>query len=165
VKAILLGLIAGLTFSGSALAQTASFDFRGETPSQVVDLSGRNCERRREDGSISCLVLSQQMGGVDDVSFSQMYYNGHLYGVVGIFDADEYTTMLTAFTAKYGRPRMSTATWQNRAGASLQNDIATWTFAEGTLTLKHLGSRITNSEFQFDSPRYAPPAAAPKVDF
>ena len=111
------------------------------------------------------MTISQEMAGIEGVSFSQMYYEGHLYGVVGIFNTDQYLTMLAAFTAKYGRPRMSTATWQNRAGASLQNDIATWTFAEGTLTLKRLGGRITNAEFQFDSPRYSPPAPAPKVNF
>ncbi len=163
---IFLGLTAlGLGLSQPVLAQSAIFEFRGETTEQVIDMASKRCGSPVEDGSITCMDMSGQLAGVSGVSTAVGYYNGRLFSVIGIFEAGEYLTILRAFTQKYGAPVLSSEDWQNRAGAKFANDVATWRFRGGTLRLKRLGGRVTQGSFEFVHVENGPPASPPTVDF
>lgn len=155
--------VSALAIATPALAQSA-FEFRGETTTTQVDMATKQgCSPVGLGRMCSNGLMS--MGGVDDVYLGTSYYQGRMYGVDGIFGTEGFPTLLRAFTEKYGEPKLSTATWQNRAGATFDNDIATWTFSDGTLTLKRLGGRISDGSFSFVAPQNRPPAEAPTVDF
>lgn len=155
----------GFGASSPAFAQNAVFEFRGENTEQVIDLSAKRCGSVAEDGSITCSEISGQLAGVTGVSTAVSYYEGRLFSVIGIFDTDEYLTILRAFTQKYGAPTMSSEDWQNRAGAKFSNDVATWRFRGGTLRLQRLGGRITDGSFEFIHEENSPPSTPPTVDF
>ena len=161
--AIATAAIAALMASPAA-AQTATFEFRGETTAAVADLASRSCNEIR-DGSIICSNGYLEIGGVPRVFSTNYYYNDHLYSVSGILHGSWFSAMLAAFTAKYGRPAMTIADWQSEAGATFKNDVATWHFRDGTLTLERMGSERDYSSFEFTSPAGVPPAAAPTVNF
>lgn len=160
MKTIIIAL-ATLCVASPALAQT--FEFRGETTATVVDLTSKEgCERIE---GVDYCTAATELGGVNNVIYSASYFDGRLNGLLGQFDGDRFMTMLAAFRTKYGEPVMSEAEWRNRAGAVLPNTVATWTFEDGVLTLKQIGSRVTDGSFQFVTLRNQPPAPAPKVDF
>lgn len=155
----------GFGASSPAFAQNAAFEFRGETTEQVIDMSAKRCGSAAEDGSITCTDISGQLAGVSGVSTAVSYYEGRMFMVIGIFDTGEYLTILRAFTQKYGAPTVSSEDWQNRAGATFSNDVATWRFSGGTLQLRRLGGRINQGSFEFIHAENSPPLAPPTVDF
>ena len=85
--------------------------------------------------------------------------------IAAIFDTSWYGTLLGSFTQKYGTPKLSKTPWQTRSGSIFENDVATWTFSDGTLTLERLGGDLDNGSFVFEAPANLPPADAPTVDF
>lgn len=161
--AIATAAIAALMASPAA-AQTATFEFRGETTAAVADLAGRSCDAL-EDGSVSCKNGFLELGGVPRVFSVNYYYNDRLYAVVGNFHGSWFGTMLAAFTAKYGQPVTTVSDWQNQAGATFKNDVATWRFQDGTLILERMGDDRDYSSFEFTNPAGVPPAVPPTVNF
>ena len=162
---IALAAIGVALMASSVSAQTRpAFEFRGETTTATVDFTEREC-RTYSSGSITCSDNSVNIGGVASVSVSQQYYENRLYSVLGLFVGSSYPTMLAAFTMKYGRPTITRPPWQNQVGATIPNEVATWQFRDGTLTLSRMSRTRSYSDFRFRSSAGGPPGPSPTVNF
>jgi hypothetical protein len=162
MKMLMVAAVAAL-MTTPVMAQTA-FEFRSDTTAAVVDIAARTGCERESDGKDYC-SQTVNVGGVPGVFYTVIFYNGRMTGLGGMFAADSFMTLRRAFTEKYGSPAMSTEPWQNRAGASFTNTVATWVFSDGTLVLKSLGRSVTHGSFRFYSTVNQPPATAPTVNF
>jgi hypothetical protein len=155
-----------------ASAPLPSFSFMGHS-SAVVDPNptgpdGKPCEANPKSlpGDLTCTEFDATLAGENLSGFIMMdYYQGHLYHVFGEGKEAHYPTVLQAFTAKYGRPTMSTEPWESKAGAKFDNAIATWKFRDGTLHLDEMGLERDDFSFEFYANSNRPPAPAAKVDF
>lgn len=140
------------------------FDFLGhntETPSTV----NPKCPKDK-DGSVSCTDFANPtLAGVTLKWLSLSFYNNKLYRVIGSGGRYTFPGLLSAFSKKYGPPKLETRKWQNRAGAVLDNDVATWQFKGGILELSSIGSRIDDVDFYFISLPNSPPSPEQKIDF
>lgn len=152
----------------SSEAELPIFDFLGqntETPSTMKALNGVPCKTSK-DGHRSCTAFNRpKIGGVSMNFIGMSFYNDKLHTAFGMAESISFYDLLSAFTAKYGKPEMQTRKWQNRAGASLDNTVAVWRFRGGKLELASLGQQIDKTDFMFISFANAPAPRAPKVDF
>lgn len=146
-------------------AQThPAFEFRGETTTATVNLGGqRGCRTDRQQIT-RCEVGFTDLGGVS-VFLNNAYFGGHLFSVSGMTDGSHYQRLLQNLTLKYGPPVLTTPNWTSEAGQSFRNDVATWRFSDGTLTLSRMGPNRDGSQLLFDNPAGHPPAAVPEVNF
>lgn len=182
---VLLGVIS-LTAGGDALAQkritkpVASkpsprpatvarpvFSFLGddtETPTTRKDLNAKACTTT--GAVMECDDHSNpKIGGADLKWLSLSYNGGLLHQVIGATWTNRYATLLEAFTAKYGTPKIEVRKWQARSGATFDNAVATWQFKGGFLELSALGTDVNSALFMFVSTANAPAKEKPKVDF
>lgn len=94
------------------------------------------------------------------------YFNGKLFSVYGNAVKYAYADLLSAFTAKYGRPASTTVEkWQAKSGATFDNSVAHWKFKGGDLVLNELGLDLNSCSFEFVSTENSPPPDQPKIDF
>ena len=149
-------------------ARLPVFEFLGqntETPANMTMLNAVQCNAAAP-GKVDCTDFNDPTIGGTRLKFISMnFYNGKFYSVFGSGGRYTFTGLLGAFTAKYGSPRLETRKWQNRAGATLDNQVAIWKFKGGDLELSSLGSRLDDVDFTFISSVNAPPAPPAKVDF
>lgn len=164
-KMLITGAALGL--SSPVLAQDKVFDFMGydtETAQPVTEIAGKKC--KHEGAQTECSLPWNLKLGDAVVSVMMInFYQDKLASVLGIAERDEFLSLLSVFTAKYGEPTMKTEKWQNRAGASFDNSVAVWKFKGGDLQLRQMGSRVDNSDFQFFSTVNQKPAEKPNVNF
>lgn len=165
MKMIAVAVVTAALVTGPVAAQTRpAFEFRGDTTANVrTDLATRR-ECEAEENAVTC-SQTVQLGDVRDAIVITSYHNDRMYSVVGAVRSESYVTLLRAFIAKYGEPTLTTEPWQNRAGATFQNDVATWRFSDGTLSFKRMGSSRDWSDFEFTDPSNMPPAPEPTVNF
>ena len=144
------------------------FDFLGqntEAPATMTMLNTVKCNAAGP-GKVDCIDFKDpRIGGIALKFLSLNFYDGKLYSVFGTGRRYTFAELLEVFTAKYGSPRLETQKWQNRAGATLDNQVATWNFKGGNLELASIGSRIDDVDFMFFSSANAPPTPPAKVDF
>lgn len=145
-------------------AQTVPFEFRGETTAATANLVGRRECRTDRQQQTKCQVGFTDLGGVS-VYLYHAYFNGHLFSILGQTDGSNYTRLLQNLTLKYGRPVMTMPNWTSEAGLTLRNEVATWRFTDGTLTLERMGSNRDGSQLLFHNPAGAAPPPAPSVNF
>lgn len=159
--------VASLSMATSALAQARAFEFRGDTTTQAADLTSRSgCSTGLTRGLRQCVESRASLGGADDVFLAVGYNAANLLTTIDAsYHASNYPRLLAAFTSKYGAPRITTPTWQNRAGATFNNNVATWRFRDGTLKLERYGMDLNRGQISFEAPANMPPVEAPKVDF
>ncbi len=149
-------LVIGMALSAlavPAMAQTRVFDFMGydtETAKVVTELAGKKCSTEGLETQCS-LPWNYRLGDATVNVMMVNFYQGKISSVLGIAERDQFLSLLSVFTAKYGAPTMKTEKWQNRAGASFDNTVAIWKFKDGELELKQIGSRIDNTDVQFFS--------------
>jgi hypothetical protein len=145
------------------------FDFMGqntETVSTMTALNAAKCDAADTEGKVDCTDYNDPTVGGVRLNFLVMnFYKGKLYSVFGTGGKYTFPSLLSAFTAKYGTPKLETRVWQNRMGAKLDNPVAIWHFRGGNLELASIGSRIDDVDFMFISGPNSPPAPPPKVDF
>jgi hypothetical protein len=158
--------------SAPAASSLPSFSFMGHTPTVVepnpVGADGKPCTQNAKSvvGDLSCTDYEATLAGEDIRGFiSTDYYQGQLYHVFGEGTEAHYPTILSAFTAKYGEPKMGSEPWESKGGAKFDNTIATWKFRDGTLHLDQMGLSRDEFSFEFYSKTGRPPAPAAKVDF
>ena len=143
------------------------FSFLGddtETVTKRTELNGNSCTT---DGSLlKCTDYSiSTLAGAPILWMSISYNNGLMYQVIGATNYTRFSTLLDAFTAKYGKPILSTEKWQARNGATFDNSVARWRFKGGMLELESRGTRVDEPMFTFVSSANAPPPDKPKIDF
>lgn len=148
------------------LAQTRNFEFQGETTTATVDLTGRAGCVAKSNTVVECLSRNVVVAGVPNVWLITQYDEGRLFRVIGVgFFSIAYSTLLDAFTAEYGTPVLTTPRWRSQTGTTLQNDEATWGFADGTLILTRMGSTPDKGTFVFQALEAGPSHQAPPVNF
>lgn len=149
-----------------------SFTFMGHSPSSIetnpTGPDGKPCSQNEKSvpGDLNCTEFEATLAGENiDGFISADFYQGRLYHLFGEGKEAHYGTILQAFTAKYGAPKMSTEPWESKAGAKFDNLIATWKFRDGTLHLDQMGMERDDFSFEFYSSSNHPPAPTAKVDF
>ena len=95
----------------------------------------------------------------------RFYNNGRLYDLFGSAPERHFATLLNAFSTKYGTPKMGTETWQNKAGATFDNTVATWQFRNGTLKLSQMGLQRDEMSFEFTDKANEPPPPPAVLNF
>lgn len=143
------------------------FSFLGDDTETVTHRASLNATKCTEkDGKLDCTDFDDpKIAGQTLKWLSLSYYNGKLYHVFSEFNQGSWSEILTAFTAKYGEPKIGTEKWQAKSGATFDNEVATWPFKGGTLKLSRLGLDLDSADFEFEALGNAPPADKPKVDF
>lgn len=143
------------------------FSFLGddtETPTTRTALNAAACTTSGDKTTCDD-YSSPKIGGADLKWLSLSYNRGLMYEVMGGTWTNRYSTLLDAFTAKYGPPKVETRKWQAKSGATFDNTAAIWQFKGGTLELVELGPDLNTALFTFVSTVNAPPKEKPKVDF
>jgi len=165
-RAALAATAALALLASPAMAQTA-FEFRGETTSALVDIATKPACRgfMRTDATGTFCIAPVEVAGVSNVLVTTTYYENRMSNVFGTFSQRGYVTILNAFIAKYGTPEIAYPEWRSRLGATFPNQVATWRFSDGTLTLSLMGNKQNESEFLFLASVNQPPAPAPVVNF
>jgi hypothetical protein len=160
----------------AAPARSASlpvFDFLGqntETPTTMTTLNGEDC-RVQGDNTLLCAsyqgpgTAGPKIGGIELLTLRMTFSAQKLFLVEGRANRTQFASLLEAFTLKYGRPQMAVRKWQNQAGASFDNTVASWTFKGGKLELTSIGAYISQSQFTFVSQANSPTRNPPKIDF
>jgi hypothetical protein len=152
-----------------AAGPLSGFTFQGhdpdiaETPAKA-DGSACSPDAKRP-GVFDCTDFGGSIAGVNLGFMMREYYQGRLYSLFATGPEYAFGTLLQAFSTKYGSPTMGSKTWQNKAGATFDNTIATWKFRNGTLELDSMGLQRDQISFEFNGPANAPPAPEVKVDF
>ena len=89
------------------------FSFQGEdseTEYPIRKYPQSYCEMKMVEGTtekyIYCPYRDASIAG-KDVSLYKQYYWGKLYSIYAIFSPDTFTTIMSAFVEKYGRPNKS----------------------------------------------------------
>jgi hypothetical protein len=134
-----------------------------ETPTKA---DGSSCSPdSKRPGVLECTDFLVEIAGLRLGFLMRSYYQGKLYTLFGTGSEYAFPTLLQAFTTKYGPPIMGSKTWQNKAGATFDNTIATWKFRNGTLELDSMGLRRDQISFEFNDHANDPPLPPAKVDF
>ena len=149
------------------MASLPSFSFMGETPDAVTTRTKLNDADCGKNGAkLECTDYNDPKVGDTILDWLSMsFYNGKLYSVMGALTDNQYGKLLSAMTAKYGKPSVTTEKWQSKGGAVFDNTVATWLFRDGMLKLESKGQSVDKSFFGFVSAKNSPPDAPPKVDF
>lgn len=180
-SSILLAAVA-LLATGGATAQTPRpkrksfetpkkalpvFSFMGddtETATSRTKLNESDCTTT--GNLMECADYSiSHLAGAPILWMTMSYNKGRLYRVMGTTNYTRFTTLLDAFTVKYGKPVMANQKWQSKIGATFDNSVARWYFHGGLLELQSRGMAADEPMFLFVSSENAPPAEKPKVDF
>jgi len=153
--------------SPSATKTLPVFTFLGEDTESVssrTELNGSKCTVTGP--KTSCTDMNDPVIAGQKMRWLTLgYYNSRLYAVYGNFGKYAFGEILSAFSAKYGKPSMETRKWQSKAGATFDNLVAVWKFKGGYLELESMGLDINTGSFEFTSKTNSPPAEPPKVDF
>jgi len=169
VKFVIPFAAMALVASPAIAQEKPVFDFAGfDTETAVANPSfGRGCDvDRDEPGKTACSAWNMRLGDGSAKIVMVNLYEGKLSSALGILDRNQFLSVLSAFTAKYGSPdRTETRVWRNGAGASLDNEVFIWEFQGGELELESIGSRIRDSSFQFFHTTNRAPTEAPPVNF
>lgn len=147
--------------------QLPLFEFKGVRAGEDYDPSSvRSCQRPGDDGTVRCDALDSTVAGVRGLLPPWFYfYNNRLSLMLYVFDGENFSTILTALTARYGPPCSTThPQWQNRAGATFDNTVVKWCFRTGNLELAAMSSRRDNGHLQYTDANQ-PPRRAPTIDF
>lgn len=144
----LLAPISIATGQGSAQAAKRAFEFRGNTLGQPMNFMPNPCS------AASCYSFNDHIGE-SEVDISYGVIDGRMEGVTLFFKADEFDDLVTAFTAKWGKPtRVQSEPYHTQGGLKTTNTILTWSFAQGNLNLRHFGSSITDGTAAIYTTRY-----------
>ncbi len=143
------------------------FSFLGDDTETATARTTLNAAKCGVKGDItSCTDYSDPSIAGTTLEWLSMSYNrGLLYEVMGAVHTNSYDTILAAFTAKYGNPKVEVRKWQAKSGATFDNTVAVWKFRGGDLQLESLGPDLNTSLFVFSSGANSPPEEKPKVDF
>lgn len=143
------------------------FSFMGDDTETVTMRTKLNDEVCSTEGEIlKCTDYSiSHLAGAPILFMSLSYNKGLLFRVIGTTNYTRFSTLLEAFTVKYGKPSLSSQKWQSRSGATFDNSVARWFFRDGMLTLESRGTAADEPMFTFVSTKNAPPAEKPKIDF
>lgn len=162
MRAIILGLA---LVSTPALAdeQLKPFDFMGYVAGEIIPPEKlKKCGKSAPDQT--CLVPLVQVSNV----YVGYLLKTHDYRMTSLFiDAhpNSYTSLLDAFTAKYGQPcEVSEAVWKNAAGAELENPSLHWCFSTGKLTFSKYGAYINKMGILYKDVNQ-PPESPPTINF
>ena len=162
MKAV-FGLMLALIAAPSLGQPLPTFEFKGIKAGEVVDPKVvKRCFEKKT--GVECWQYHDRVAGVDALTITT-FVGGKLSTIGGYVDEAHYSDVLAAFKAKYGEPcSVSTEPWQNALGANFENPISTWCFSSGTLLLKKVGRKISESAFYYVDSNKAP-EPEPKVDF
>lgn len=164
-----------LCFAQSLSAQKAKpkqpalpvFSFMGddtETITKRTELNGHSCTSKGP--LLECADYSiSKIADAPILWINISYNNGLLYRVMGATNYTRFSTLLDAFTVKYGKPTLTTEKWQAKNGGVFDNPVARWRFRGGFLELESRGMKVDEPMFTFVSSANAPPPEKPKIDF
>lgn len=163
-------LVAPVPHRAAPAASSASrpvFEFKGLKAGEVIDPTPvADCSPPQPTGEMKCDLKDSTIAGIRGLTSPTIYlYKGRLTSMVHLFNAEQFLTMLDAFTTKYGQP-CSTAhpKWQNKMGATFDNTVVTWCFRTGKLEMSAMSIDRTYGDFSYTDV-YKAPAKAATVDF
>jgi len=122
------------------------FDFRGCRMGDFVNEAALVAQGYRCSSDVLyarvCRKFTDKIG---DITLTTSYHleKGELAALNLTFDADSYSKVVEAFTAKFGRPHEEKQEYvQNRMGASFLNNEVIWRTSSGPLEIQQYGSSI-----------------------
>ncbi|MBA3891595.1 MAG: hypothetical protein H0X64_13805 [Gemmatimonadaceae bacterium] len=122
--------------------EATRFDFKGAKLGDSISLrrTTNGCERDNELRTHIC--LGQERINDVEVWVGLSYLDGRIWRVSFMYDADDFSKLLPAFTAKYGQPlSVSVEPFKTVGGAEYSNQVVIWRMHEGTLELRQRASR------------------------
>ena len=144
--------------TGAAPHRTASkkaFSFMGRssdvTNLEPFDFFGTTCVPTAS-GPVSCEapIGAARIAATRLVSASIAFNDGKLTRVAGVTVTGYFSDLAASFTTKYGAPSTSTKPkWQNQMGATFDNEVKIWAFADGLLELDARGNKVDEAQFTF----------------
>lgn len=147
--------------AGQAWAQVAdlpSFEFQGETTTRTVEnLTGRSCtlpSRRADFGVTQCPVTS--FAAIADAEVRVGYFENRMVYVSGVIPQEDFQRALLALTSRYGEPSVESKTMRDSLGVRYRTEVATWQFADGTLTLNRNAHGGGKTHMNFQSRAWTP---------
>ena len=85
---------------------------------------------------------------------------GKVEGITVTFHENGFPTVRDALIIKYGEPtEKKTETMHNRAGASFDSQVLTWSRPDGEIRISELGATVDESLLTMQSPKYKAHAA------
>ena len=163
----------------TAIEQTApknetslpTFEMFGLTTNKVydgkVEFAEKTCDITKI-GPDRCarLFCCVKMGNALVRDLEVNFVDGRLIKIVGFTNVSQFENLRAAFVAKYGSASdVEVSEVQNRMGATFDNTIMRWAFADGVLLLhKRLGT-IDDSALMFLSESAMEEPEAPVVNF
>lgn len=150
--------------SSPTVAHYKPFAFKGLVAGQPVDQAYlRDCNKERARSVLSCRAIDGDIGNYSDLAPYVEIYDNRLTGLVYLFRRGAGATIYAAFREKYSEPcETRVESWRNGAGAALENQIVTWCFSTGKLTLRSISTDIRYGDAIYTDDFQAPVAVSPK---
>lgn len=156
-------MCAALVSSGisSAIASDAALDFKGlRLGSSYSEFASNNRFRCSEEkksplGDATCSYIYGTRETVADAAViwaTFYFYDGALARVSVLIDEADFDQVLAAYLEKYGRPASTRkGSITTRMGAKLNNELAVWTRASGSIELRRRTSAdVTQSSITYE---------------
>ena len=148
-------LVFGALVTAPAIAQeNANFEFMTFNTAQAysgeVLIAGKKCKLKGAGEETCNRFAGAVVGTVQVLNLTANFNNGRFFAITGTTFNPYYTDLKNAFVAKYGQPTATDRTpWQNQLGATFENEVAKWVFADGILELRARGRRRDETRFTF----------------
>lgn len=150
-----------------AEASLANFTFKDAKAGEEMDptVLGK-CTPGDIAGKLDCRGSDPVVAGIKLLlAPNYSFYNNRLTSMLFLYDANavNFLTLSDAFTQKYGTPcSKTTEKWQNKTGATFDNQVLLWCFKTGKLQLESLGPSLNYGAVNYIDNYKAPSKATPQ---